>query len=117
MSKNGYGSSGTPHLFLFVHVRAQQEVQRFTAALAALGSSSSNGHRTFRRRSSAYQPRAKKAMGESSEWFEANSGNCFGSCETHTKNLSRRQKENRGRCTCTLGEVQGGEEEGCLELW
>jgi hypothetical protein len=56
-------------------------------------------------------------MGESSEWIEANSGNCFGSCETHTKNLSRRQKENRGRCTCTLGEVQDGEEEGCLELW
>jgi hypothetical protein len=27
--------------------RAQKEVQRFTAALAALGSSSSNGHRTL----------------------------------------------------------------------
>ena len=32
--------------------------------------------------------------------------------ETHAKNLSRREKEDRGCRTRTLGEVQGGEEEG-----
>ena len=51
-------------------------------------------------------------MGEVSEWIEASGGNRFGSCETHTKNLSRRQKENRGCRTSTLGEVPGGEEKG-----
>jgi hypothetical protein len=35
-------------------------------------------------------------MGAGPEWIEASSGKCFGYCETHTKNLSRRQKENRG---------------------
>jgi hypothetical protein len=30
---------------------------------------------------------------------------------TTTHNISGRQKENRGGCTCTLGEVQSGEEE------
>jgi hypothetical protein len=54
-------------------------------------------------------------MGEVSEWIEASGGNRFGSCETHTNNLSRRQKENRGCRTSTLGEVPGGEEEGGLE--
>jgi hypothetical protein len=54
-------------------------------------------------------------MGAGSEWIEASSGNCFGSCETHAKNLSRRQKKNRGCRTPTLGKVQGGEEEGGLE--
>jgi hypothetical protein len=54
-------------------------------------------------------------MGEGSEWIEASSGTCFGSCETHTNNLSRRQKENRCCDPCTLGEVQGGEEDGCLD--
>jgi hypothetical protein len=49
-------------------------------------------------------------MGAGSEWIEASGGNCFGSCETFTKNLSRRQKENRGCRTSTLGKVPGGEE-------
>jgi len=52
-------------------------------------------------------------MGAGPEWIEASSGN-FGSCETHTKNLSCRQKEHRGCRSCTMGEVQGGEEEGSL---
>jgi hypothetical protein len=48
--------------------RAQQEVQRFTAALVALGSSSSNGHRTLsasarRRISLAQKARWAKAKG------------------------------------------------------
>jgi hypothetical protein len=51
-------------------------------------------------------------MGKGSEWIEASSGNRFGSCQAHTKNLSRRQKENRGCYTCTLGKVQSGKEEG-----
>ena len=51
-------------------------------------------------------------MGKGSEWIEASSGNYFGFCETQAKNLSRRQKENRGCRTSTLGEVPGGEEEG-----
>jgi hypothetical protein len=49
-------------------------------------------------------------MGAGSEWIEANSSNCFGLCETHTKYLSGRQKKNCGRRTSTLGEVPGGEE-------
>jgi outer membrane PBP1 activator LpoA protein len=49
--------------------RAQQEVQRFTAALAALGSSSSNGGRTLsasarRRISLAQKKRWAKAKGQ-----------------------------------------------------
>jgi hypothetical protein len=32
------------------------------------------------------------------------------SAETKTHNLSSRQKENRGGCTCTLEEVQSGED-------
>jgi hypothetical protein len=55
-------------------------------------------------------------MGEGSKRIAASSGNRFGSCETQTKNLSSRQKKNRGCYSCTLGEVQGGEEEvGCLD--
>ncbi len=54
--------------------------------------------------------------GAGSEWIEANSGNCFGCCEAHATNLSGRQKENRGCRTSTLGEVQGGEEEGGVDL-
>ena len=54
-------------------------------------------------------------MGKGSEWITASSGNCFGSCEAHTKNLSRRQKENRGGTAGKVGEVQSGEEEGGLE--
>jgi hypothetical protein len=49
-------------------------------------------------------------MGAGSEWIEANSGNCVGPCETHTKYLSGRQKENCGCRTSTLGKVPGGEE-------
>src|ERR1019366_7618487 len=33
--------------------------------------------------------------------------------ETKAHNISSRQKEDRGGCTCTLGEVQSGEED-CL---
>jgi hypothetical protein len=49
-------------------------------------------------------------MGAGSEWIEASSGenNRSSSCETHTKTLSGRQKENRGCRTPTLGKVQGG---------
>jgi len=54
-------------------------------------------------------------MGAGSKWIAASSGeNCFGSCETHKNNLSRRQKENRGGAAGTLGEGEGGDEEGCL---
>src|SRR4051812_34367850 len=54
-------------------------------------------------------------MGKGSKWIAASGGNRFGYCETHTKNLSSRQKKNRGCHPCTLGEVQGGEEERGLE--
>ena len=57
-------------------------------------------------------------MGAGSKWIEASSvlseDNWLGSCETHANNLSGGQKENRGCCTCTLGEVQSGKEEGSL---
>jgi hypothetical protein len=56
-------------------------------------------------------------MGEGSEWNEASSDDYFDSCETHSKNLSCRQKENRCCRTPTLGKVQGGKEEGGVELW
>jgi hypothetical protein len=49
-------------------------------------------------------------MGKGSEWIEASSGENKGSCETHAKNLSRRQKENCGCRTRSLGEVQSSEE-------
>jgi hypothetical protein len=54
-------------------------------------------------------------MGEGWEGIAASSGenNFVGSCETH--HVSGRQEEDRGRHTPTLGEVQGGEEEGGLE--
>jgi hypothetical protein len=64
---------------------------------------------------SADQHGAKEAMGAGSEWIETSSGNRFGSCETHAKNLSGRQEENRRCRTHTLGEVQGGETESGLE--
>jgi hypothetical protein len=35
--------------------------------------------------------------------------NCIEAGQAH--NIGSRQKENRGGCTCTLGEVQSGEEE------
>jgi hypothetical protein len=54
-------------------------------------------------------------MGEDPKGIAASSGNGFGSCETFTKNLSRRQKENRGCRTSTMGEVPCGEEEGGLD--
>jgi hypothetical protein len=50
-------------------------------------------------------------MGAGSEWIEANSSNCFGPCETRTKNLSHRQKENCSCRTSTLGKIPGGEDE------
>jgi hypothetical protein len=34
-----------------------------------------------------------------------------GCAETKAHNISRRQKEDRGGCTCTLGEIQSGEKE------
>ena len=57
-------------------------------------------------------------MGEGSEWIEDSRGNhnYIGSCETHKKTLSGRQKENRDCRTCTLGKVQGGKEEGGIEV-
>jgi hypothetical protein len=55
-------------------------------------------------------------MGKIAEWIEASSDDRLGSCETHSKNLSSRQKKNRGCHPCTLGKVQSGEEEvGCLD--
>jgi hypothetical protein len=53
-------------------------------------------------------------MGEGSEWIEA-SEECDGrgSCQAHHVGVS--PHEDRGGRTCTLGEVQGGEEEGGLE--
>jgi hypothetical protein len=55
-------------------------------------------------------------MGKGSKWIDATSDNCFGSCETHAKNLSSRQKKNRGCDPCTLGKVQSGKKEvGCLD--
>jgi hypothetical protein len=46
--------------------RAQQEVQRFTAALAALGSSSSNGHRTL-----SASARKRISLAQKKRWAQA----------------------------------------------
>jgi outer membrane PBP1 activator LpoA protein len=46
--------------------RAQQEVQRFTAALAALGSSGSNGHRTL-----SASARKKISLAQKARWAKA----------------------------------------------
>ena len=48
--------------------RAHQEVQRFTAALAALGSSSSNGHRTL-----SASARKRISLGQKKRWARAKS--------------------------------------------
>jgi hypothetical protein len=37
--------------------------------------------------------------------------------KTQEHNIGSRQKENRGCCTCPLGEVQSREEEGGLAAW
>src|ERR1700681_2510661 len=50
-------------------VRAQQEVQRFTAALAALGSSSSNGHRTL-----SADARRRISLAQKKRWAKARNG-------------------------------------------
>jgi hypothetical protein len=50
-------------------------------------------------------------MGKGWEGIAASSGgnNPFGSCEAFAKNFSRRQEEDRGSRTRSLGEVQSGE--------
>ena len=48
--------------------RAQQEVQRFTAALAALGSSSSNEHRTL-----SASARKRISLAQKKRWAQAKS--------------------------------------------
>jgi hypothetical protein len=49
--------------------RAQQEVQRFTAALAALGSSASNGHRTL-----SADARRRISLAQKKRWAKARNG-------------------------------------------
>jgi len=49
--------------------RAQQEVQRFTAALAALGSSSSNGRRTL-----SASARRRISLAQKKRWAKARNG-------------------------------------------
>jgi hypothetical protein len=49
--------------------RAQQEVQRFTAALAALGSSASNGQRTL-----SADARKRISMAQKARWQKARKG-------------------------------------------
>jgi hypothetical protein len=49
--------------------RAQQEVQRFTAALAALGSSSSNGHHTM-----SASARKRISLAQKARWAKARNG-------------------------------------------
>jgi hypothetical protein len=49
--------------------RAQQEVQRFTAALTALGTSSSNGHHIL-----SASARRKISLAQKKRWAKARSG-------------------------------------------
>ena len=49
--------------------RAQQEVQRFTAALAALGSAGSNGQRTL-----SASARRKISLAQKKRWAQARNG-------------------------------------------
>jgi hypothetical protein len=49
--------------------RAQQEVQRFTAALSALGSSSSNGHRTL-----SASARKRISLAQKKRWAKTRKG-------------------------------------------
>jgi len=49
--------------------RAHQEVQRFTAALAALGSSSSNGHRTL-----SASARKRISLAQKKRWAKVRNG-------------------------------------------
>jgi hypothetical protein len=49
-------------------------------------------------------------MGEGSEWIEASSGHCFGSCKAHHVNFS--PQEDRRRSKSAVGEGEGGKKEG-----
>ena len=49
--------------------RAQQEVQRYTVALAALGSSASNGHRTL-----SASARRRISVAQKKRWAQARNG-------------------------------------------
>ena len=88
--------------------RAQQEVQRFTAALTALGSSNSNGRSTLSAAArKENQPRAEGAMAECLEWIAASENYGLDSREAHHIGFS--PQENRGG---TVGEGESGEEDG-----
>ena len=89
-------------------VRAQQEVQRFTAALAALGSSVSNGRHTL-----SASARKRISLAQKARWAQAK-GQAPAVKPTRATSAAGK-KEDRGCRTCSLGEVQNGEEEGCLE--
>jgi hypothetical protein len=91
--------------------RAQGEVQQFTAALAALGNSHSNGQRTLsasaRKRISLAQ---KKTMGGFSQGIEASGG----SHKAHDVSIS--PQEDRSRTKTALGEGAGEAEESRVKI-
>jgi hypothetical protein len=63
--------------------RAQQDVQRFTAALAALGSSPSNGRRTL-----SASARKRISMAQKARWAKARRGSRPGDRSTKTTRLA-----------------------------
>jgi hypothetical protein len=68
--------------------RAHQEVQRFTAALAALGSSSSNGHRTL-----SASARKRISIAQKKRWAQArNASQPAAAKTTSSANVKRTRK-------------------------
>jgi hypothetical protein len=67
--------------------RAQQEVQRFTAALAALGSSGSNGHRTL-----SADARRRISLAQKKRWAKARNGSKPPAAKTTASVLVKRTR-------------------------
>ena len=85
----------------------KKEVHRIDGALAALGNLSVNGTRPRRTLSSAGHAKTI-SLAQKERWAKQKAR------ETQAHDVSRRQKENRGCRTCTLGEVQNGKEESSV---
>jgi hypothetical protein len=91
--------------------KAQQEAQRYTAALAALGSAGFNGQRTL-----SASARRRISLAQKKRWAQARNGiahgsgraenNGLGSYQTH--HLGIRPQQDRGGTAGTVGEDTGG---------
>ena len=94
--------------------RAQQEVQRFSAALAALGSKTQRASYIVCVGSKADQLSAKEAMGADSESLKASEDS--DGFVWQSDNVDFSPQEDCDGTAGAVGKVQSGEEEGGVEL-